>query len=116
MTRVEQSSPFGPGNSVAPQGNMSAAKLLGKRTHQIPGRLSVSELFFEVPKDYSNHQNGRLRLFARSVERFEKPVDASKKEVKQLPWCTHHPPKRADALLTYDLSSPLSPRRARPAM
>jgi len=25
-------------------------------------------------------------LFARSVERFDKPVDVSKKERKQLPW------------------------------
>ena len=52
----------------------------------MPGRLNVSELVFEVPKDYSNPGNGNLRLFARSVERFEKPVDASKKEVKQPPW------------------------------
>lgn len=70
---------------------MSAAKLLGKRTHQVPGKLNVSELFFEVPKDYSKPKNGSLRLFARSVERFEKPVDASKKEVKKPPWCTHNP-------------------------
>lgn len=56
----------------------------------MPGRLNVSELSFEVPKDYSKPQNGSLRLFARSVGRFEKAVDASKKEVKQPPWCTHH--------------------------
>ncbi|KAK4692390.1 hypothetical protein P7C71_g4803, partial [Lecanoromycetidae sp. Uapishka_2] len=65
---------------------MAAAKLLGKRTHQVPGRLNVSELFFEVPKDHSNPSNGTLRLFARSVERFEKPVDSSKKDLKQPPW------------------------------
>ncbi|KAL2044873.1 hypothetical protein N7G274_002648 [Stereocaulon virgatum] len=65
---------------------MAAAKLLGKRTHQLPGRLNVSELFFEVPKDHANPSHGTLRLFARSVERFEKPVDASKKEIKQPPW------------------------------
>lgn len=53
----------------------------------MPGKLNVSELFFEVPKDHSKPQNGNLRLFARSVERFEKPIDASKKEVKQSPWC-----------------------------
>ncbi len=89
MSRVEKTSLFGPGTGDFSPGKMSAAKLLGKRTHQMPGRLNVSELFFEVPKDHSNPQNGSLRLFARSVERFEKPVDASKKEVKQLPWCTH---------------------------
>jgi pimeloyl-ACP methyl ester carboxylesterase len=43
-------------------------------------------LFFEVPKDHSNPSYGTLRLFARSVERFERPVDASKKEPKQPPW------------------------------
>ncbi|MCJ1273228.1 hypothetical protein MMC21_001018 [Puttea exsequens] len=47
--------------------------------------MSISELFFEVPRDYTNPANGSLKLFARSVERFEKPVDASKKETKQ-PW------------------------------
>lgn len=90
MSSVEKASLFGPGPSDSAQGNMSAAKLLGKRTHQMPGRLNVSELSFQVPKDYANPQNGSLRLFARSVERFEKPVDASKKEVKQPPWCTHY--------------------------
>ena len=91
MTPVEQKSLFEPGTGRdSIHGNMSAAKLLGKRTHQMPGRMNVSELVFEVPKDYSRPQSGTLRLFARSVERFEKPVDASKKEVKQAPWCTHH--------------------------
>lgn len=47
----------------------------------------MSELFFEVPKDYLKVKNGKLQLFARSVERFEQPVDLSKKESKQLPWC-----------------------------
>ena len=59
----------------------------------MPGRLNVSELFFEVPRDYAKPQSGSLRLFARSVERFEKPVDASKKEVRQPPWCTDHSPR-----------------------
>lgn len=87
MARVENTSLFSPATVGSDQGNMSAAKLLGRRTHQMPGRMNVSELFFEVPKDYSNPRNGSLRLFARSVERFEKPVDPSKKEVKQPPWC-----------------------------
>lgn len=88
MTRVEPTSLFRHAAGDTIQANMSEAKLLGKRTHQMPGKLSVSELFFEVPKDYSNPRNGSLRLFARSVERFEKLVDASKNEVKQPPWCT----------------------------
>ena len=45
----------------------------------------VSELFFEVPKDHSKPSNGTLRLFARSAERFENPVNPSK-ESKQPPW------------------------------
>lgn len=89
---------------------MSLAKLIEKRTHQLPGqlfpipvpfalslgreliihvgKLTVSELFFQVPKDYSQAGNGNLRLFARSVERFDQPVDITKSEVKQLPWRT----------------------------
>ena len=91
MSNLEKASLFAPGSGDSIQGNnMSAAKLLGKRTHQMPGRFNVSELFFQVPKDYANPQNGSLRLFARSVERFENPVDAIKKEVKQPPWCTRH--------------------------
>ena len=91
MTNLEKISLFGHVSGDSIQGSMSAAKLLGKRTHQMPGRLNVSELFFQVPKDYANPQNGSLRLFARSVERFENPVDASKNEVKQPPWCMHYP-------------------------
>lgn len=52
------------------------------------GRLSVSERSFHVSLDHSLAKYGTLRLFARSVKRFEKPVDAGKKETKQLPWCT----------------------------
>ena len=38
-----------------------------------------------MPKDHDRPANGALRLFARSVERFEKPVNQSK-DVKQAPW------------------------------
>ena len=50
------------------------------------GRLTVSEIFFEVPKDYDRPSEGTLRLFARSMERFEKPVTPTV-EPKQQPWC-----------------------------
>ncbi|KAL8943849.1 MAG: hypothetical protein Q9216_000842 [Gyalolechia sp. 2 TL-2023] len=66
---------------------MSAAQLLEKRTHQVPGKLLISEYFFEVPLDHENPQHGTLKLFARSAERFEKPVDSSKPDIEQLPWC-----------------------------
>ncbi|EHL03620.1 putative proline iminopeptidase [Glarea lozoyensis 74030] len=42
-------------------------KLLG-------GKLRVSELLFEVPKDYTNPERGTIQLFARSVGRHEKPA------------------------------------------
>ena len=90
MAPVEKASLFEPLTGTSRQADMSAAKLLGKRTHQMPGKLNVSELFFQVPKDYANPHNGSLRLFARSAERIEKPVDASKKEVKQPPWCMYY--------------------------
>ena len=113
MPPVEKKSLFEPVSGGASiHGNMSAAKLLGKRTHQMPGRLEVSELFFEVPKNYSKPQSGTLRLFARSVERFEKPTDASKKEVKQ-PWCTHHSICGVRCILDMDVFSRLSPRWSR---
>lgn len=66
---------------------MANAKLLGRKTHQDPGKLLVDEMFFEVPRDYTKPLHGSLRLFARSVERFERPIDPTKREVKQLPWC-----------------------------
>jgi pimeloyl-ACP methyl ester carboxylesterase len=57
------------------------------------GKLKVSELFFEVPKDYSNPSDGTLRLFARSVTRHEVPVaPTDEKELKkkaQMPWMTY---------------------------
>lgn len=54
---------------------MSIAKLISSRTHLIPGRLKVSELFFDVPLDHSLPDGSRtLRIFGRSVERAEKPA------------------------------------------
>lgn len=47
----------------------------------------MSELFFDVPKDYSKPADGNLRLFARSVERVEKPTEGAKEEKKHVPWC-----------------------------
>ncbi|KAL8679936.1 MAG: hypothetical protein Q9186_003850, partial [Xanthomendoza sp. 1 TL-2023] len=65
---------------------MSVARILEKRTHQMPGRLKISEYFFEVPLNHASPHDGSLRLFARSIERFEKPVDVGKAEAKHLPW------------------------------
>ncbi|KAL8893912.1 MAG: hypothetical protein Q9192_004803, partial [Flavoplaca navasiana] len=50
-------------------------------------KLRISEYFFEVPLNHASPPDGNLRLFARSIERYEKPVGAIKEEAKQLPWC-----------------------------
>ena len=66
-------------------------------THLIPyisGKLNVGEIFFEVPKDYDKSNKGTLRVFARSVERYQKPVDPCKTLNQSLdsskqPWCRY---------------------------
>jgi hypothetical protein len=68
---------------------MSVAKLISTRTHTIPGRLKVSELFFELPFDHSAPTaNKTIRIFGRSVERLESPVapPPADQKPKQLPW------------------------------
>lgn len=47
--------------------------------------MRVAELLFEVPVDYSKPNDRKLRLFARGVTRFNKPVEPPKEESK-LPW------------------------------
>ncbi|KAL4936108.1 hypothetical protein BDV06DRAFT_205626 [Aspergillus oleicola] len=67
-----------------------AAKLIDRRLHNIPGRLLVAELFFEVPLNYSKPGDGTLRLFARSVRRLVKPVDPGKDDKQSpLPWLVY---------------------------
>ncbi|RVX73478.1 hypothetical protein B0A52_03120 [Exophiala mesophila] len=65
------------------------AKLLSSRTHQVPGKLLVTELFFSVPLDHAKPEGERLRLFCRSAEKFDKPAapkSNTKKEPDTLPW------------------------------
>lgn len=50
------------------------ARLLELKTHLLPGKLKVSEIFFEVPKDYSKPSGSSIQLFARSVTKYEKPI------------------------------------------
>lgn len=49
------------------------------------GRLSVAELLFDVPLDYSNPSSTSLRLFARSVQR-RMPGSTIEDKDRQLPW------------------------------
>ncbi|PKY03265.1 prolyl aminopeptidase [Aspergillus campestris IBT 28561] len=65
-----------------------AAKLIDKQLHNVPGKLRVAELLFDVPVNYSKPNEGTLRLFARSVRRLVTPVESTKEE-KQLPWLVY---------------------------
>ncbi|KAK2626648.1 hypothetical protein QTJ16_003823 [Diplocarpon rosae] len=69
---------------------MALARIMESKVHQIPGKLTVSELFFEVPKDYSNPERGTIQLFGRSVSRNEKPITVISEEERrkkaQKPW------------------------------
>ncbi|KAJ5899453.1 Proline iminopeptidase [Penicillium taxi] len=65
-----------------------AAKLIDRQFHNVPGKLRVAELFFEVPVDYSKPNDDKLRLFARSVCNLNKPVEPVKEEPK-LPWLVY---------------------------
>ncbi len=68
---------------------MSIAKLVSSRTHLIPGRLRVSELFFDVPLDHSLLQSSiTIRIFGRSLERVEAPAapPPADQKPKQLPY------------------------------
>lgn len=52
--------------------------------------MSISELFFEVPIDYSNTGLGSIQLFARSVSKHEHSArhqtDQERKKSSQKPW------------------------------
>lgn len=54
------------------------------------GKFRVAELFFEVPLNYSRPGDGTLRLFARSVRRLVKPVEAGKDDKNPpTPWLVY---------------------------
>ncbi|KAJ3482076.1 hypothetical protein NLG97_g7664 [Lecanicillium saksenae] len=48
---------------------ISPAKKVSSRTFQVPGRLTQTELWFEVPLDYANPAAGSIKLFGRLVTR-----------------------------------------------
>lgn len=57
------------------------ATLISSNSHQVPGKLTITELFFEVPLDHADPDNSeKLRIFCRSTEKFDK--DGPKKEGK----------------------------------
>ncbi|MCJ1384767.1 hypothetical protein MMC17_007885 [Xylographa soralifera] len=65
---------------------MAMAKILEQRSYIVPGKLKITEHFFEVPVDHSKPDGPQLRLFGRSCEKNEKPVEPAKDEPKQTPW------------------------------
>ncbi|CBX98087.1 similar to prolyl aminopeptidase [Plenodomus lingam JN3] len=59
-----------------------------------PGKLRVTEHFFQVPRDYSNPSSGTIQLFARSALKAEKPADYTATshidpKKTQLPWLVY---------------------------
>ncbi|EAT76859.1 hypothetical protein HBH56_219540 [Parastagonospora nodorum] len=73
---------------------IQAAKILEQRSHLVPGKLRITEHFFQVPRDYSNPASGTIQLFSRSALKAEKPADypsESSKDPKktQLPWLVY---------------------------
>ncbi|KAE8354665.1 Alpha/Beta hydrolase protein [Aspergillus coremiiformis] len=65
-----------------------AAKLVDKKLYNVPGKLRIGELLFDVPINYSRPNDGNLRLFARSVRRLGGPFETSNDD-KQLPWLVY---------------------------
>ncbi|KAE8373728.1 Alpha/Beta hydrolase protein [Aspergillus bertholletiae] len=65
-----------------------AAKLIEQKLHNVPGKLRVAELLFDVPVNYNRPNDGTLRLFARSVRRSTTSLEAAKDD-KQLPWLVY---------------------------
>ena len=59
-------------------------------THTVPGRLKITELFFNVPLDWSNPMGTKIRIFCRAAERSETPiVPPESKEPR--PWLVYIP-------------------------
>lgn len=67
---------------------ISAAKIIESRSHIVPGKLKITEWFFEVPRIYDSPKSGTLRLFARSARKHAVPVapGADEEKKNQPPW------------------------------
>lgn len=51
------------------------ARLVSKsEPHLVPGSLLVTELWFEVPLDYTKPSGKQIKLFARTAVKYEKPI------------------------------------------
>jgi pimeloyl-ACP methyl ester carboxylesterase len=56
------------------------AQLISSKSHVLPGRLLVTELFFEVPLDYTDLNGTSIVLFARRVKKYEVPIFAPQED------------------------------------
>ena len=70
--------------------DIKAARLISSRPYQMPGKVIVTELFFEVPLDHARPEGSKLRIFCRSARKFEKPA-APKANDEPLPWFVYIP-------------------------
>jgi pimeloyl-ACP methyl ester carboxylesterase len=60
------------------------------QTHTVPGRLKITELFFNVPLDWSNPLSQKIRIFCRAAERLETPASGSS-STEPKPWLVYIP-------------------------
>ncbi|KAK0729172.1 Alpha/Beta hydrolase protein [Apiosordaria backusii] len=63
--------------------SVQPARLVSSRSHIHPGGFHVTELFFEVPKNYAHPEDGTIRLFARSIRRHEKAIPGLSKPIDE---------------------------------
>ena len=71
--------------------DIKSAHLISSRPHQVPGKLLVTELFFEVPLDHARPEGSKLRIFCRSGKKFETPAAPHPKGDEHLPWFVYIP-------------------------
>ncbi|MCJ1395438.1 hypothetical protein MMC18_008324 [Xylographa bjoerkii] len=56
---------------------MAMAKILEQRSYIVPGKLKITEHFFEVPVDHSKPEGPQLRLFGRSCTGMSSTITAA---------------------------------------
>ncbi|KAF2665153.1 alpha/beta-hydrolase [Microthyrium microscopicum] len=62
------------------------ARILRWNSYNVPGRIRITEYYFEVPRDYSNPNSSQtITLFARAGHRIHKPADPTTVAPHQ-PW------------------------------
>ncbi|KIX03747.1 uncharacterized protein Z518_07300 [Rhinocladiella mackenziei CBS 650.93] len=70
-----------------PTREIEPARLASSRSHQIPGKLIVTELFFDVPLDHLDPGRERIRIFCRSARKLDRPAAArSSGSEDEPPW------------------------------